>query len=112
MRAWSTSQVKHSASNDNPYEGDELLAMQADRQKQPYPLGDRPLVVLTRGIPEFQGPNAGAQNEARQKEQAELATRARAGKQIVSARSGHHIDLEDPELVAQAVRDVVGLVKR
>jgi pimeloyl-ACP methyl ester carboxylesterase len=108
MRSWGTAQVKHAASNDNPFEGDELLAMQAERKNRQYPLGDLPLVVLTRGLAEFSGPDAAARDEQRRKDQAELATRSRAGRQIVVPSSGHHIDLEAPDVVVRAIRDVLG----
>jgi hypothetical protein len=45
--------------------------------------------------------------EERRRLQADLATLSRRGRQIVAARSGHHIQLEDPRLVVRAVRDVV-----
>jgi pimeloyl-ACP methyl ester carboxylesterase len=108
MRAWATAQLKHSASNDNPYEGDELVAMQAERKRTPFPLGDRPLIVVTRGVAE----GSGEQNDARLKDQAELATRSRAGRQIIATKSGHHIDLDEPDLVAQAVRDALAAARR
>jgi pimeloyl-ACP methyl ester carboxylesterase len=34
MREWSLSQIKHAASNDNPFEADELAAMLAERKKK------------------------------------------------------------------------------
>jgi pimeloyl-ACP methyl ester carboxylesterase len=112
MRRWATAQVKHAAANNNPFEGDELLAMQAERRKQVHPFGDIPLIVLTRGISEFSGRTAEARDDERRKEQAELVTRSRAGRQIVVAGSGHHIDLDRPDVVAEAIRDVLGAVRK
>ena len=111
MRSWATSQVKHAAASNNPYDGDELLALQAARKAQQYPLGDMPLVVLTRGRAEQSGGNAQAHEERRRREQAELATRSKRGKQIVVPESGHHIDIERPEAVASAIRDVLAQLR-
>ena len=109
MRAWATSQVKHSASSNNPFEGDELMALQASRREQAHPLGDIPLIVLTRGNSETTGPMAQQHEDRRQREQAELTTRSRRGKQIVVPGTGHHIDLERPDAVVSAVTEVLGL---
>ena len=43
MREWSLSQIKHAASNDNPFEAEELVAMLAERRKKQNVLGDLPL---------------------------------------------------------------------
>jgi pimeloyl-ACP methyl ester carboxylesterase len=112
MRSWATSQVKQAVATNNPYEGDELLALQAERKTQPYSYVDLPLIVLTRGRPEFDGPNARAMDAERRKNQAELASRSRNGKQLVVDGSGHHIDVEHPEVVAKAIRDVLAMVAR
>ena len=34
MREWSLSQIKHAASNDNPFEAEELATMLAERRKK------------------------------------------------------------------------------
>jgi pimeloyl-ACP methyl ester carboxylesterase len=112
MRAWATAQVKHSASSNNPFEGDELLALQASRREQAHPLGDIPLIVLTRGNSETTGPMAQQHEERRQREQAELATRSRRGTQTIVPGTGHHIDVERPEAVAAAIMEVVRQARR
>jgi pimeloyl-ACP methyl ester carboxylesterase len=111
MRAWSTSQVKYALASNNPFDGDEIVEILAERKHQQFPFGNLPLVVLTRGIPELDGPNAKALDEARRKNQAELATRSRIGKQIVVENSGHHIDIERPDVVADAIRDVLAATR-
>jgi hypothetical protein len=55
MREWSLSQIKHAASNDNPFEADELVAMLAERQKKQNVLGDLPLIGISRALDE-EGP--------------------------------------------------------
>jgi pimeloyl-ACP methyl ester carboxylesterase len=107
MRAWTVSQVKYAASNDNPFDAEELTAMFAERNKKENPLGDMPLIVLSRGMAEGDGPNAAANEQEHQSEQASLVTLSRNGKQVIARRSGHHIPLDAPDLVATAIRDVL-----
>jgi pimeloyl-ACP methyl ester carboxylesterase len=99
-RTWS--QVTHFAANNSTYEGDEALAARAERQRTPQPLGDMPLVVVTRGQA-----IANAEREAeRVALQADLVTLSRRGAQVVAANSGHHIHIDEPAVVADAIRTV------
>jgi len=107
MREWSLSQIKHPASNDNPFEADELAAMLAERKKKQHVLGDLPLIVISRGLPEEKGPQAAQREEAHRKDQAALLTLSSAGKPIVAAKSGHHVPLDEPGVVASAIREIV-----
>jgi hypothetical protein len=76
-------------------------------------LGDIPLVVLTRGL--STGPDllSVSEEEAQQGEavwdelQAELAALSSNGKQVVAEQSGHYIQSDQPELVIDAIRQVV-----
>lgn len=107
MREWSLSQIKHAASNDNPFEADELVAMLAERQRKKNVLGSLPLTVITRGRLDEEGPQAGERETAHQKDQAALTTLSSRGKQIVAAHSGHHVPLDEPDVVASAIRDLM-----
>jgi pimeloyl-ACP methyl ester carboxylesterase len=107
MREWSLSQIKHAASNDNPFEADELVAMLAERKKKRNVLGDLPLIVLSRGLVDEEGPQALEREEAHRKDQAALATLSSVGKQIVAGKSGHHVPLDEPGIVASAIREII-----
>ncbi len=107
MREWSLSQIKHAASNDNPFEADELVAMLAERKKKRNVLGDLPLIVISRGLLDEEGPQAVQREEAHRKDQAALVTFSSAGEQIVAAKSGHHVPLDEPGVVVSAIRNVV-----
>jgi hypothetical protein len=37
---------------------------------------------------------------------------SRIGKQVVARRSGHHIPLDEPDLVVAAIRDVIPAARR
>lgn len=113
-RAWAISQVKWFASNNSSFNGDEILALKNARATTPFPLGDMPVVVLMRGIPIDPSAERGVEREQdRQRLSADLAALSRNGRLITaSARTGHHIHIDEPELVIRAIREVVGAAAR
>lgn len=64
-------------------------------------LGDLPLVVLTAANPDAE----------RVEHQRETVALSRVGKQVVASHSGHWIPLEEPELVVDAVRDIMASMR-
>jgi len=107
MRTWALGQLGHLAAAANPVEHEELAALRAERLKTEYPLGDLPLVVITQGMPDETGPSAAAMEEEHRKDHAAVAALSRRGKQVIAAHSGHHVQLEEPELVVSAIKQVV-----
>ena len=75
-----------------------LAKLKAVSAAAPHPLGDRPLVVLTRGVDSSQGLRDVHTGLAR------LSTNSR---HTVVAGSGHEIHLFQPGAVTQAIRDVL-----
>jgi pimeloyl-ACP methyl ester carboxylesterase len=78
---------------------------------------DIPLIVLTRGSATF-NPNdyavpslAPKFEEIRLELQTELVRRSSRGKQIIAEKSGHNIHRDQPELVIDAIRQVVEQAK-
>jgi len=112
MRTWSYGQVKMQISNDNPFEGEELGTLRAQRTRTAYVLGDLPLIILSRGLPEDSSAAGRKGEEEHKSEQAELVALSRNGKQVVATRSGHHIPLDEPDLVVAAIRDVIQAATR
>jgi pimeloyl-ACP methyl ester carboxylesterase len=109
MRTWTLGQVKHYAASGPgamAMEAEELALMIADERKNPQPLADKPLVVLTAGRNEY-GADERALEDERLKIQAALVNLSRNGKQIVVPTSGHHIHIEEPDVVARAIQDVL-----
>lgn len=80
-------------------------------------LGDIPLVVLTRGRGKWSaGPGVSAEdaaqhNTAEDEMQAELATLSPQGKHIIAEESGHYIQVDQPELVIEAIREAVEVAR-
>lgn len=103
VRAWATAQIKHAASNDNPVEAEELGLLRDERTRRADPYDGLPLIVLSRGIAEDR-----PQDEAeRRAEQQAMVRLSRAGKRVVAARSGHHVPLDEPDVVVSAIRELV-----
>jgi pimeloyl-ACP methyl ester carboxylesterase len=107
MRTWALGQVKHVAAAVNPFENEELAELRADRARDDHPLGDMPFIVLTRGLPDETGPDGPALEAEHRKEHITMATLSRRGKLIVAEHSGHHIQLDEPQLVVTTIQQVV-----
>lgn len=50
MRAWALAQLGHIAAGVNQFEVEELAGLRSERAKSEHYFGDKPLIVLTRGI--------------------------------------------------------------
>jgi pimeloyl-ACP methyl ester carboxylesterase len=70
-------------------------------------LGDRPLVVITHGIP-FPGPAAVLEDGWAEGQQ-RLSSLSTRGELVVAANSNHMIQSDEPEIVIDAIRRVVAL---
>jgi pimeloyl-ACP methyl ester carboxylesterase len=74
-------------------------------------LGDLPLVVLSHGQPMLMPGLTDAVNQANeqlwQQLQAELAGLSSRGRLVVARDSGHYIQLERPQLVIDAIAEVL-----
>jgi pimeloyl-ACP methyl ester carboxylesterase len=114
MRAWALGTVKHIAAGVNPYEieVEELAGLRAERAKSEYPYGDMPLVVLTRGLTDEGRPDTTEGAEEHRKEHGALAKLSRNGRQVIATHSGHHVHLDEPELVIESIREVVASTRR
>jgi pimeloyl-ACP methyl ester carboxylesterase len=116
MRLWFRSRPPRAAAGPD-FWAEELQAMYAARAKTPHQLGDKPLVVLLAksgignpppGIPADEWKRV---NEEKWQQKVGLTDLSRNSKLIVAERSGHHIQLDEPHIVTDAVRSVVGAVR-
>jgi pimeloyl-ACP methyl ester carboxylesterase len=90
--------------------------MYLEAKEHPYPLGDLPLIVLAGGKAERTPPASSPEEwqrlvEAKRQEKADQARLSRNSQFILDPRSGHHIQLDDPQLVIDAIRRVVEAVR-
>lgn len=115
IRLWAMSQPSYGPARFSEFDflPEELARVFADRGIRKYPLGDVPLIVLTRGVSEYSGTKESAkmQDEDRKQRQADLLNLSSNSQQIIAKNSGHHIQLDDPKLVIDAVRRVIELVR-
>lgn len=116
MRLWALNNPKLSAAAED-FWAEELRGLHEARSRAPRQLGDTPLVVLVGGREDKPPPGVPAEEwrrlsreKRRQKE--ELVNLSSAGRLRVAARSGHHVQLEEPELVVEAVRQLVRPARR
>lgn len=97
---------------------EELQEMYETRARTPHPLGDKPLAVLITGPSAGQPPpGIPAEDwkrlyEEKRQQKTGLAGLSRNSKLLVADKSGHHIQLDQPRLVVEAVRAVVTAVQR
>lgn len=116
VRLWALEQPQHYASNNDnsffpSYTGEEYAELYSARRVSNYPLGDLPLIVLTRGKSEFPDTEEGRQdNEEEKRMQLDLLHLSRNNRQIIAEASGHDIELDDPALVINAIREVVDAI--
>ncbi len=113
MRLWGLAQPHHYVADSDPYWSEEFAEIYESRKTQEYPLGAIPLIVLTRGKRGYPNNEVGDQlNEERKRMQSDLLNLSRNCKQIVAANSGHHIQLDEPEVVTNAIKQVIDAVLR
>ena len=78
----------------------------------PMLLGDKPLIVLTAGPLQLEGMGLSQEqmdqlDEAHTRTQAALTQGSQNSEQIIAEDSGHYIQMEQPDLVIDAIRQVV-----
>ncbi|MDQ2973902.1 MAG: alpha/beta hydrolase [Acidobacteriota bacterium] len=117
MRLWFLAQPPRAAAAPDSW-AEELQAMYIARAKTPYQLGDKPLVVLL-AKPDSGNPPPGISpdewkriNEEKRQQKIGLANLSRNSKLIVAQRSGHHIQLDEPHAVTDAIHLVVDAARR
>ena len=117
MRLWFLAQPPRAAAGPDLW-AEELQAMYTARAKTPYQLGDIPLVVLLAKA-DYGNPPSGLSadewkriNEEKRQQKVELTNLSRNSRLIVAEKSGHHIQLDEPQVVTDAVHLAVDAVRR
>ena len=117
-RLWALAQPRHRVADSFPYFEEEFAEVYAARQKNPQPLGDTPLVILLTK-PGFGDPPPGIPadewkriNEEKREQKIGFTQLSRNSKLTVAEKSGHHIQLDEPEVVTRAIREVIEAAKR
>jgi pimeloyl-ACP methyl ester carboxylesterase len=112
MRLWMLAHPRLSASTDD-YWPEELQAMYVARAANPTPLGDKPLIVL---VASGKGETAPSEisaeewkrlGEEKRSQKVGMVSLSRNHGLIFAEQSGHHIQLDEPQLVIDAIHQVV-----
>ncbi|MGZ3763112.1 MAG: alpha/beta hydrolase [Mucilaginibacter sp.] len=101
LRLWAVAQINYYAVNDNDYYIEEAALLLNERKKHPYMFNEKPLIVLTQGI---------TNDTDRINKQKEFLMLSHNSKQIVDKKSGHSIQLEDPDLVVDEIRKLTEVI--
>ena len=112
MRTWGLGQVGHVVAAVNPFEADELAQLRRRTAEHPQPFGDIPVIVITRGRTDDEGPTAAAREEAHRADHAAISALSRRGRQVIAQGSGHHVQLEDPALVIRLIEEILVATRR
>lgn len=89
---------------------DDLRLVQGLNDGSPHPLGSIPVIVLSAGRDDFEdAPEASAEVQRSEfdRGQRALAHLSANSRRIIAAASGHRIHLEEPDLVIEAIRQVL-----
>lgn len=106
VRLWAVQQPKYYAEDDD-YMPEVSARMYAESQSRKNPLGNLPLIVLTRGKYDYPGPDASVLVQEHKDQQARMARLSTRGKQVTVPNSGHEIQLYAPDAVVSAIREVM-----
>ena len=117
-RKWATALPSWAATRqaESDFWPEEAEHLASQRGPGKFPLGDVPLVVVTQGLHDFAQdiPDA-ARKQQRIDEhhhlQADLLTLSRNSRQVIATKSGHHVPLEEPQAVIDAIRDVANAAR-
>jgi pimeloyl-ACP methyl ester carboxylesterase len=104
------------AGEDDPYWGEEFAEFYAEGKRAVPPLGEIPLMVLIGGKADKTPPGVPEEewqrlNDEKRMQKREFARLSRNSRVKVDPLSGHHIQLDNPDLVVEAIRQVVEAVR-
>ncbi len=106
VRLWAVQQPKYWAQDDD-YLAEISARMYAEDKPRTHPLSNTPVVVLTRDLYDYPGPNAGVLVKEHKEQQSRMARLSTKGRQVIVPESGHEIQLYAPDPVVAAIRSVI-----
>jgi hypothetical protein len=113
VRLWFRSNPIFAAEGED-FWAEELQALHAARAKSPCSLGDTPLVVMVGSgkTPGAAPPGVSAEqwhrlSEEKRKQKVGLTTLSRNSKLVIAEKSGHLMQIDEPDLVVESVRQVL-----
>ena len=79
--------------------------LRKERLDNPQVYGEMPLIVITRGRPDSD--STPAREEERRSTHKAFASASRRGRWLLAERSGHHVQIEQPDLVVAAIQELL-----
>jgi pimeloyl-ACP methyl ester carboxylesterase len=110
-RLWAKVQPKSFAESDD-YLAEISAKVYAESQHNAHPLGDVPLIVLARSRSDYPPDVAAVLIAEHNAQQAKFATLSTNGTEIIVPNAGHHIQLDAPDAVIDAIRRLVNRTRR
>jgi pimeloyl-ACP methyl ester carboxylesterase len=117
LRLWALNNPKLSAATED-FWAEELQAMYRSRQQRKYLLGNLPLLVVLPQDANSEAPKDVSDLEwekikaEKRQQKLELVNLSHNSKVVFAAKSGHHVQLDQPELVVRVVRQAVEAARR
>lgn len=115
-RAWAQSQSSFQTARFSEFDffPEELAFMFSERNKVQHPLGGTPLIVISAGKSDIEADGVTkalllGDHERRQDDLTALSTNS---KRVVAKNSGHHVQLDEPQLVIDAIHQVVEAIRQ
>jgi len=105
-RLWAARQPKSFAQGDD-YLAEISAKVYAESQRIAHPLGGIPLIVLARSRSDYPPDVAAVLVAEHNAQQAKFATLSTNGTEIIVPNAGHHIQLDAPDAVVDAIRRLV-----
>jgi pimeloyl-ACP methyl ester carboxylesterase len=106
-RIWALSELKHFAATADDYLPEETAKIYVETRAATFPLGNLPLIVLSRSKDDYPPSVAEEMSKEHKDEQESLSELSKRGKLIVVPNSGHHIQLDAPNAVIGAIETEV-----
>jgi hypothetical protein len=103
LQLWATAQPKHWPATSDDFGGEEAERLYKIDHASRYPLRKIPLIVLSQDMSARTDEHAKIHDRTQQA----MAQYSERGKQIVVKGAGHHIQLEQPEVVIDAIGQVL-----
>ncbi len=114
LHLWATTQAHNQAASTSNFDMLFDCIAQADAiiKDQSHPLGDKPLVDVTAGKSTSMPPQTAEKSNDKYSElQAKLLSLSANSKQLIAENSGHFIIIDRPDVVIDAIRQVVQSVR-
>lgn len=101
LRLWALSRAEHYEADNDPYWGEEFQELYDYRKANKNSLKGKPLIII------ISGNDKSKLGKKKIKQKIELKKMSTNNKTVIDRKSGHHIQLENPDLVVKSIKEVI-----